>query len=335
MARQYGRLVLGAMLGCVGSLLLPPAGASAAKLTCLMGTDPSTAGDISQIATVRAAVDTTCPCASFDASSGKTHAAYVKCAKAVVATSVSGGSLRKQCAGTVTKDYATSICGIPSARGVVPCIAKSASGQVTCAIKSSAQCSGVACPGFTTCIDAVDTNGDGLIGAGDSGSCTFGRDPLSTLGLWVEIDRRESRAGYFPGQLIPKLQSVRRGGGKPGVGRGLATTRQNEGDGRGAHYVRIAQRGSNVQARSRLHLFASDLSSRLWVGPGLAAAHASRVEQPQEFFRSFREQANEGRSPPHNPAYGGDATDQLTDMARHDFRHAPRASSSRTHSVWR
>ncbi len=39
----------------------------------------------------------------------------------------------------------------------------------------------VVCRGFTTCIDAADTNGDGLIGAGDSGACAIPPTTTPTL----------------------------------------------------------------------------------------------------------------------------------------------------------
>jgi hypothetical protein len=49
--------------------VLAPAAASAGKLTCLTGTDPSVAADLLQIAAVRALIDAGCVCASFDATS--------------------------------------------------------------------------------------------------------------------------------------------------------------------------------------------------------------------------------------------------------------------------
>jgi len=153
------------------ALLLTPAGALAAKLTCLTGTDPSVANDLSQITAVRAEIDAACACGSFDGSKGKTHAKYVTCASGVISAQVSAGSLRTQCKVTVKKYYSVSTCGVPASKSDAPCIKTSAAGKVTCAIKSSTKCTGTACPNATLCIDAADTNGDGLIGAGDSGAC--------------------------------------------------------------------------------------------------------------------------------------------------------------------
>jgi len=60
------------------AVLVAPTVAWAGKLTCLTGTDPSVADDLSEITVVRAEVDAACPCASFDGSKGKTHAKYVE-----------------------------------------------------------------------------------------------------------------------------------------------------------------------------------------------------------------------------------------------------------------
>jgi len=74
------KVLMCAIIVAVGTLLLTPTGVLAAKLTCLTGTDPSVANDLSEITVVRAEIDAACPCASFDGSKGKTHAKYVSCA---------------------------------------------------------------------------------------------------------------------------------------------------------------------------------------------------------------------------------------------------------------
>jgi len=155
----------------MAAVLHAPQPAWAAKLTCLTGTDPSVAGDLAQIAAVRAAVATACVCGSFDGGKGKTHANYVSCAKSVIAAGVSASQLRKQCKATVNKYYSTSTCGQAASKGEAPCIKTSASGKVTCSIKPASKCTGAACAGVALCIDAADSNHDGLIGAGDSGTC--------------------------------------------------------------------------------------------------------------------------------------------------------------------
>lgn len=155
----------------------------AGKLTCLAGTDPSVAADLSQIAAVRSTIESACVCASFDGTAGKTHAKYVTCAGNIIKDQSTAGLLRSQCKTPVKRYYSTSTCGVAASKGVVPCIKKTTTGRVSCTIKASARCGGssqVACPAFTTCIDAADTNGDELIGAGDSGECVVVAAPTAT-----------------------------------------------------------------------------------------------------------------------------------------------------------
>jgi hypothetical protein len=169
--------------------VLAPGVAWAGLLTCLTGTDPSVAADAGQLAAVRTLVDQACPCASFDGSPGKTHAAYGNCAKNEIALAVSNANLRKQCKGTVTKYYAKSTCGFPASQHKELCVKKSlSSGKVTCAIKPSLQkCvdspgkyTQAACSGFSSCIEAADTNGDGIIGSTDSGACVPATGSISS-----------------------------------------------------------------------------------------------------------------------------------------------------------
>ena len=80
------------------------------------------------------------------------------------------------CKTMVAQYYQNSTCGVGT--GAKPCIKKTTkNGNVTCAIKTAAKCvsqSGfaqVSCPSYATCIDAADTNLDGIIDSGDSGAC--------------------------------------------------------------------------------------------------------------------------------------------------------------------
>ncbi len=177
------KVLMCAITVAVGMLLLTPAGVLAAKLTCLTGTDPSVANDLSEISAVRAAVDAACPCGSFDGSKGKTHANYVTCANGIITAQVSAGTVRTQCKATVKKYYSASTCGVPASKSDVPCIKTSAAGKVTCAITSSTKCAGAPCASFSRCIDAADTDQNGIIGSGDSGACaptpTPTRPPLN------------------------------------------------------------------------------------------------------------------------------------------------------------
>jgi Glycosyl hydrolase family 10/Carbohydrate binding domain len=166
-----------AMLVALVMQLAAVSAAHAGKLTCLTGTDPSVANDLAQIVAVRAAVEAACRCVDYDGSPGKTHARYTACAGSSINSEVAAGHLRRQCRATVKKYYATSTCGQPASKGVVPCIRKTAAGKVSCAIKPSTKCVGtgqsskVPCSGFTTCVDAADTSKDGIVGMGDSGAC--------------------------------------------------------------------------------------------------------------------------------------------------------------------
>ncbi len=157
----------------LGSLVLPALSWAATK-TCLTGADPSVAADAGQIAAVRAQVDMTCVCASFDGSPGKTHGKYVSCTRSVINGQAIAGQLRNQCKATVKKYYSTSTCGKPASKNEAPCIKTTAAGKVSCSIQPTGRCaeSGrVACTGVTMCVDAADTNHDGLIGVGDNGAC--------------------------------------------------------------------------------------------------------------------------------------------------------------------
>jgi hypothetical protein len=174
------------LVTAIALLYAAPSRCWAAAQTCLTGTDPTIVGDLAQIAAVRSMVEAACVCSSFDGSSGKTHARYVACARSVITTQSIVGQLRTQCKATVKKYYSASTCGVPASKGVVPCISKGATGKVSCRIRSTARCGSpgrVACPSFTTCIDAADTNHDGLIKApGDSGACAAPATPTGTAG---------------------------------------------------------------------------------------------------------------------------------------------------------
>ncbi|MGH3053924.1 MAG: hypothetical protein ACRDL7_02980, partial [Gaiellaceae bacterium] len=158
--------------------LLVPAVSWAASKNCLTGTAPEVTADPAQIAAVRVLIDSSCPCSNFDGSSGKTHGAYVTCANTIIKDQAAAGALRTQCKGTVKKYYSTSACGMNPATQNVPCVkVSSTTGKITCTITPTDKCVGngkvtaTACPTFTSCVDAADTNKDLMIGNGDSGTC--------------------------------------------------------------------------------------------------------------------------------------------------------------------
>jgi hypothetical protein len=90
---------------------------SAWAVKCLK--DPDDAG---QIAAARAAIDSACPCLGTAG-----LAVHKSCIAGVLATRAGGGQLRAECASTVQKIYADSVCGkdVPNAlRGGphLPCV---------------------------------------------------------------------------------------------------------------------------------------------------------------------------------------------------------------------
>jgi hypothetical protein len=169
--RQALKLICsGVLASTVGAGLYGATPAWGGKTTCLTGTDPVVGNDAAQITAVRAVVEGACPCVSYDGSSGKTHAKYTKCARLTITSEVGLGHLRKQCKGTMNKYYSKSTCGVVASKAVLPCVKKNAAGKVSCAIKPSTKCVTTTCD-FRSCIDAADTNHDGIIDASDSGEC--------------------------------------------------------------------------------------------------------------------------------------------------------------------
>jgi hypothetical protein len=137
------------------------------------------AGDAAQIAAARTAIDAACGCFGFPS-----RGLYRACVSGIVNDRVDMSLLRGPCKGTVKKIYTKSVCGLEQPN--VPCIRKSPSDRVSCAVKpirpfgsSYPACSSSGgtqrdlCLAHTHCLDAADTNGDLEIASpGDSGSCT-------------------------------------------------------------------------------------------------------------------------------------------------------------------
>src|SRR5688572_19430836 len=79
--------------------------------------------DARDVAAVRGAIERACPCADFDGSGRTTnHAAYVRCASAVVADAADGSpvlgafSLRRECRNELKKIAKTAACGYATPR---------------------------------------------------------------------------------------------------------------------------------------------------------------------------------------------------------------------------
>ncbi len=135
--------------------------------------------DLAGVATVRALVDGACACDGF-----RRHGEYVRCARAVARDAARADLIPRGCRSFVTRIYARSICGFNASGFIgprVPCITlRSATGKVICRVRSALRCGNrldgrvqqQACPGFETCLDATDSNGNGEIDNGDSGRCS-------------------------------------------------------------------------------------------------------------------------------------------------------------------
>ena len=169
------------------AIFVTPSVARAGKFTCLTGTEVSPTADALAIGQVRIDVDSACACSAFDGvTKGQKHGNYVSCVAGVV-NADSPSKLRKECKGTVKAFYSKSTCGQDPSQGKTVCVKRAnASGKVTCAIKPASKCvstnlaTQVACGGFTTCIDAADTNDDLIINSGDSGGCNPAHTPTPT-----------------------------------------------------------------------------------------------------------------------------------------------------------
>ncbi|MEO8603120.1 MAG: dienelactone hydrolase family protein [bacterium] len=156
-----------ALLACImislGAALAPAAPAGAAATTCL--TAPFTLDDQRALAALRAATDTTCPCASFSS-----RGAYQRCARGVLDGAVGGAALRQDCVGTARKTIKGATCGSTKvACGRV----RLDDGTADCRLSRAAAChdtrrvAKTACTAETHCADVVDWS---------AGTCFDGRD---------------------------------------------------------------------------------------------------------------------------------------------------------------
>lgn len=166
-----------------GSMFLTPGLAYsvpswAATEPCLNGS--AAADDAVQAAAARAAVESACPCVSYDGGDHLMRSDYLKCAKGVLKTATQAvpATLRKACASRLLKVFKNSTCGVPAAVDAHPCLATSNStGEHKCKIKARGKCTSsaaiaaVVCDGQAFCVDAADSTGDLQVDAADDGQC--------------------------------------------------------------------------------------------------------------------------------------------------------------------
>jgi hypothetical protein len=159
----------------VGIGFITPGVSHATNPKACLGTDPTVAGDLLQIAAARNLIDTTaCPPTYFDGTvPARAHSAYFACAANIIQNAVITGKLRKQCVTVIRKIYKVSTPGTPvpfAGNLPVPCITKSANGNVSCRLSKDCP-GGVSCPNSLNCLDAADTNYNGKLDKGDTGGC--------------------------------------------------------------------------------------------------------------------------------------------------------------------
>lgn len=129
------------------------AAAASADDACLAGA--SLLGDQRDIAALRGAIETACPCASFTR-----RGAYRACARGVVADAVTLGDLRAACQQTVERVNKDAVCG--SSKVACGRFAPNSQTPVSCRVKPAAAChdrrafSEHACTGQTHCADVID-----------------------------------------------------------------------------------------------------------------------------------------------------------------------------------
>lgn len=168
-----------AMLALCGALaassVLPTSSAEARA--CLAGTPAEQAADAAELRAALADLDASCPCAAYPAG---TRGTYSACVKNVLDGRVRVASLGRRCALEARRTARAAVCGTTLA-DPLPCI-RGRRERLTCRIEPRARCvttrlgpslmSLAACPTFTRCLEAADTNDDLRIARpGDSGAC--------------------------------------------------------------------------------------------------------------------------------------------------------------------
>ncbi len=140
------------LISFAAALVVLHLGAPTARAIVKCHTGASALSDAKAIAGVRGAIARQCPCDAFDGSSDdKSHSAFTRCAKAVVADALDGTpllgtfTLRKECAKEVKKIASTAACGYTASAARVAC----------CEFRPSTGTSRGAAKKITSCVDAA------------------------------------------------------------------------------------------------------------------------------------------------------------------------------------
>jgi dienelactone hydrolase len=151
------------------TLLARPARADEA---CLTG--GSTLGDQRDLASLAAAIETACPCASFTGGPGLDRKAYRRCAKEERDLAAAGGHLRAKCRSAATRDYSEATCGtaLVACGRVTPSSAKRPLG---CKVEAATKCAdgkkseANVCGNETHCSDVLDFTASTCVDMRDNG----------------------------------------------------------------------------------------------------------------------------------------------------------------------
>ncbi len=162
-------LVVGIILGtCISAAVV-----NAEPVACLAGA-PEASGDAANLAAVSSSITTQCPCASFDGTQHRGHRAYVSCVTGVVRQALRDKTLRSPCRRAAIYASGQSTCGYPSSQGRRPCIHTNSRGKISCRVRPEKSCRGdrnAFCGARSACLNAADTDLDGLLTPADSGAC--------------------------------------------------------------------------------------------------------------------------------------------------------------------
>ncbi len=153
-----------------------PAGAWAAS-DCLLGAN--LLGDQRALASVRAATEAACPCASYPGAPGLDRGAYRACARVVVDGALAATTLRSSCGSIAKRTYKRATCGVPTQ---VACarFKPGASAPHSCRVKKPASCVSKpafterVCGGETHCADVIDRTASTCVATHETGPYTPG-----------------------------------------------------------------------------------------------------------------------------------------------------------------
>lgn len=190
---RWSGTVLLALCGALAASIILQASAAEAR-GCLAGTAAEQAVDAVELRAALADLDASCPCSSYPAGA---RPAYEACVRSVVDARVLAATLDRRCAIEARRTARAAVCGTRLA-DPLPCI-RGRRDRLSCRIEPRARCvttrlgpslvSLAACPTFTRCLEAADTNDDLRIARpGDDGACAGPRCGDGTIDAQEQCD---------------------------------------------------------------------------------------------------------------------------------------------------